>query len=59
VRAAIVCGARTETAVGAACGAGTGCGMCLDRISDMIDNAPVSRVDVPAPREETLTPLAA
>jgi bacterioferritin-associated ferredoxin len=29
-------GARTEEAVGDACGAGTGCGSCLDRICDRI-----------------------
>ncbi len=29
-------GARTEEEVGAACGAGTGCGSCLDRICAMI-----------------------
>ena len=33
-------GAATEDAVGAACGAGTGCGSCLDRICAII-----SRVD--------------
>jgi bacterioferritin-associated ferredoxin len=37
VRLAIRCGARSEDSVGAACGAGTGCGSCLDRISDLID----------------------
>jgi bacterioferritin-associated ferredoxin len=36
VRAVIDRGARTEDAVGAACGAGTGCGTCLDRIGDLI-----------------------
>jgi bacterioferritin-associated ferredoxin len=45
VRMAIRCGARTEEAVGAACGAGTGCGTCLDRIGDLIDEE--SRVAVP------------
>jgi bacterioferritin-associated ferredoxin len=30
-------GARTEESVGDACGAGTGCGSCLDRICDLID----------------------
>ncbi|HEY2794390.1 MAG TPA: (2Fe-2S)-binding protein, partial [Micromonosporaceae bacterium] len=29
VRLAIRCGAHTEESVGAACGAGTGCGSCL------------------------------
>jgi bacterioferritin-associated ferredoxin len=37
VRTAIRCGARTEEKVGDACGAGTGCGTCLDRICDLID----------------------
>jgi bacterioferritin-associated ferredoxin len=37
VRAAILCGARTEESVGDACGAGTGCGSCLDRIGELID----------------------
>lgn len=29
-------GATTEEQVGAACGAGTGCGSCLDRVCAMI-----------------------
>jgi bacterioferritin-associated ferredoxin len=37
VRDAIRCGARSEDSVGDACGAGTGCGTCLDRIGDLID----------------------
>jgi bacterioferritin-associated ferredoxin len=37
VRAVIRCGARTEESVGEACGAGTGCGTCLDRICELID----------------------
>ncbi|GIE82335.1 hypothetical protein Aph02nite_82850 [Actinoplanes philippinensis] len=37
VRAVIRAGARTEEAVGDACGAGTGCGSCLDRICDLIE----------------------
>lgn len=37
LRAAIQRGARSEDTVGDACGAGTGCGSCLDRISDLID----------------------
>jgi bacterioferritin-associated ferredoxin len=36
VRAAVRCGARTEETVSAACGAGTGCGSCVDRIYDLI-----------------------
>jgi len=50
VRAAVRCGARTEESVGDACGAGTGCGTCVDRIGDLITEE--SRVD-------TLTALAA
>ncbi|HEX5740737.1 MAG TPA: (2Fe-2S)-binding protein [Pilimelia sp.] len=37
VRAAIRAGARTEECVGDACGAGTGCGTCHDRIAELID----------------------
>jgi len=37
VRTAIQCGARTEESVGDACGAGTGCGSCLDRICELIE----------------------
>jgi bacterioferritin-associated ferredoxin len=37
VRTAIRCGARNEDAVGDACGAGTGCGMCVGRIEELID----------------------
>ena len=37
VRSAIRRGARTEESVGAACRAGTGCGTCLDRICELID----------------------
>ena len=37
LRTAIQCGARSEETVGDVCGAGTGCGSCLDRISDLID----------------------
>jgi bacterioferritin-associated ferredoxin len=36
LRAVIRCGARTEDAVGEACGAGAGCGSCLDRIHKLI-----------------------
>jgi bacterioferritin-associated ferredoxin len=50
VRTAIRSGARCEESVGDACGAGTGCGSCLDRICDLIDeeNSP-----------DTLLPMAA
>jgi len=37
VRIAIQLGARCEQSVGDACGAGTGCGSCLDRICDMLE----------------------
>jgi bacterioferritin-associated ferredoxin len=37
VRSAIRCGAHTEESVGDACGAGTGCGGCLDRIRELIE----------------------
>jgi len=37
LRYAIRRGARSEETVGEACGAGTGCGTCLDRICDVID----------------------
>ena len=50
LRDAIRCGARTEEEVGAACGAGTGCGSCLDRIATIIDEEN---------RADTLVPIAA
>ncbi len=34
----VTAGAATEEAVGRACGAGTGCGSCLDRICAMISS---------------------
>ncbi|HEX5205458.1 MAG TPA: (2Fe-2S)-binding protein [Actinoplanes sp.] len=37
VRSAIRSGARSEESVGDACGAGTGCGSCLDRICELIE----------------------
>ncbi|GAA1744219.1 (2Fe-2S)-binding protein [Luedemannella helvata] len=46
VRSAIRCGARTEESVGDACRAGTGCGMCLDRICDLIDEESVNTLAV-------------
>ncbi|GAA4704710.1 (2Fe-2S)-binding protein [Phytohabitans rumicis] len=50
VRTAIRAGARCEETIGDACGAGTGCGSCLDRISDLIEE------EKPA---DTLLPMAA
>jgi bacterioferritin-associated ferredoxin len=35
----IAAGARSEEEVGNACGAGTGCGSCLDRICDRLQTA--------------------
>jgi bacterioferritin-associated ferredoxin len=46
VRAVIRRGACTEEAVGSACGAGTGCGTCLDRIGELIDEEQPVRVMV-------------
>jgi bacterioferritin-associated ferredoxin len=37
VRSAIKLGAHSEDAVGDACGAGTHCGTCLDRIEEILD----------------------
>jgi bacterioferritin-associated ferredoxin len=37
LRDAIRCGARSEDSVGDVCGAGQGCGTCVDRILDVID----------------------
>ena len=43
-------GARTEEEVGDACGAGTGCGSCLDRICDRIRAVdPLHGLQVAAP----------
>ena len=36
VRAAIRRGAHSEEAVGDACGAGSGCGMCIEHIDELI-----------------------
>jgi bacterioferritin-associated ferredoxin len=36
LRGAIRRGAHSEEAVGDACGAGTGCGSCVDRIEELI-----------------------
>ncbi|HEX2074082.1 MAG TPA: (2Fe-2S)-binding protein [Geodermatophilus sp.] len=43
-------GARTEEEVGDACGAGTGCGNCLDRICDRLRVAdPLHGLEINAP----------
>jgi bacterioferritin-associated ferredoxin len=46
VRVAIRQGARDEDAVGDACGAGTGCGTCLERICALLHEE--TRSDTPA-----------
>jgi bacterioferritin-associated ferredoxin len=47
IRRVIRAGAHTEDAVGDACGAGTGCGTCLDRVADLIE-AEVPNAVLPA-----------
>jgi len=50
LRTAVRGGARTEEAVGDACGAGTGCGSCLDRVGDLItDEEFASPAGTPVP----------
>jgi bacterioferritin-associated ferredoxin len=49
VRTAIQLGARCEGSVGDACGAGTGCGSCLERICDLIEEESIdTRAAIPA-----------
>lgn len=50
VREAIRTGARTEEAVGQACGAGTGCGSCLDRVCGLLveEHGPLAGVGAEA-----------
>ena len=45
VRQAILGGARCEESVGDACGAGTRCGTCLDRIVDLIEETALPESD--------------
>jgi bacterioferritin-associated ferredoxin len=63
LRTAIRCGARCEETVGDACGAGTGCGSCLDRIRDLIEeenpSSALVRPSRPALDADTLEPIAA
>jgi bacterioferritin-associated ferredoxin len=42
LRSAVRMGACDEDAVGDACGAGTGCGTCLDRIGQILDEESIS-----------------
>ncbi len=44
IRQVIRAGAQTEDAVGDVCGAGSGCGTCLDRIGDLIEQETPGRV---------------
>ena len=46
IRRVIQTGARTEDAVGDECGAGTGCGTCLDRIAALIETENAAAVPV-------------
>ena len=41
-------GAQTEDSVGDACGAGTGCGTCLDRIAEILESSVSLRRREPA-----------
>ena len=50
VRTAIAAGADSIAAVGAACGAGTGCRGCHATIADLLERAPAARCDA---RRET------
>ncbi len=44
VREVIAAGAVDEESVGEACGAGTGCGTCVDRICRMIRESALSKL---------------
>jgi bacterioferritin-associated ferredoxin len=39
IREVVRAGAETEDSVGSACGAGTGCGTCLDRIAEILESS--------------------
>ncbi len=43
VKAEIALGARTEEEIGERCGAGTGCGTCLDRVRTLLRTADADR----------------
>jgi bacterioferritin-associated ferredoxin len=46
VRLAIRCGARCEDSIGDACGAGTRCGSCLNRIAELlVEEQPVDTLE--------------
>ena len=44
IREVVRAGAATEDSVGDACGAGAGCGTCLDRIAEIIESSVSRRV---------------
>jgi bacterioferritin-associated ferredoxin len=48
IREVVCAGAATEDSVGDACGAGSGCGTCLDRIAEIIESSVSLRVLEPA-----------
>ena len=48
IREVVRAGAATEDSVGDACGAGSGCGTCLDRIAEIIESSVSLRVLEPA-----------
>ena len=39
IREVVHAGAASEDSVGDACGAGTGCGTCLDRIAEILESS--------------------
>ena len=39
IREVVRAGAHSEDSVGDACGAGTGCGTCLDRIAEILESS--------------------
>ena len=48
IREVVRAGAQTEDSVGDACGAGTGCGTCLDRIAEILESSVSLRTLEPA-----------
>ncbi len=48
IREVVRAGAKTEDSVSDACGAGTGCGTCLDRIAEILESSVSLRTLEPA-----------
>ena len=48
IREVVRAGANTEDSVGDACGAGSGCGTCLDRIAEILESSVSLRTLEPA-----------